>query len=38
VCVYIRKRKTKTLTLIYFGRSIWAVVDAHGIIVGGGQG
>jgi hypothetical protein len=32
--VYISKQKTK----IFFGRSIWAVVDAYGIVVRGGWG
>jgi hypothetical protein len=36
--VYISKWKTKKLTLIFFGCSIRAIVDAHGIIVGGGRG
>jgi hypothetical protein len=36
--VYISKWKTKKPTLIFFGRSIWAVVEAHGIVIRGGWG
>jgi hypothetical protein len=38
VLVYIGKRKIKKLTLNSFWLAIWAVIDAHGIIIQGDQG